>query len=215
MFWAALTLTGVVLLFVFIGVFYHPPPDRISSPTSTTTRYHAAKIAAPTATTLMALVPASSDNGQNIHVSLVRPADAPLPKPASLQYTEARFKATVGKNRKEAEALLLQTRALGAESAPPYLDACQANSECDWGYRCINGACHPGCDSESDCRDGHKCEHWKHDGPSFEYCMIKPHKECRFHLDFCRNDEECCSSRCQSKGKWKLCQPSEGRSEEL
>ncbi|KAJ5987888.1 hypothetical protein N7481_003098 [Penicillium waksmanii] len=202
-----LVFIGAVLLLVLIGVYYHPSPDRINGPTSTsTTKTHRA-----TATTLKALIPASSDNGQNIHVAMVRPTDAPLPKPAPVQYTEAVFDAQVEKMRKEGEASLLETRAFSRVPAPPYLDACQVNSECDWGYRCIEGTCYPGCDSNRDCRDVHKCNHWKHDGPSFKYCMVGPHKECSVHLDFCRNDDECCSGRCKSKGKWKLCQPSKGR----
>lgn len=190
----ALIFIGAVLLLTLIGVFYHPSPDRINGPTSTsTTKAHGA-----TAATLTAIIPTSSDNGPNIHVAMVRP-------------TEAEFDAQVEKMWQEGEASLLETRGFSVVSAPPYLDACQVNTECDWGYRCIEGTCHPGCDSDGDCRDGHKCEHWKHDGPSFRYCMVGPHKECSVHLDFCRKDDECCSGRCKSKGKWKLCQPSEGR----
>lgn len=106
----------------------------------------------------------------------------------------------------------LDSQSIKARSlAPPYLDACKINNDCDWGYRCLEGLCHPGCDSDGDCRKLHKCGHWKHDGPSDNYCMVQPHKVCRTHLGFCVVDNDCCSGRCRSKGKWKMCQPSAGR----
>ncbi|KAJ5102774.1 hypothetical protein N7532_003303 [Penicillium argentinense] len=95
--------------------------------------------------------------------------------------------------------------------APPYPDSCKVNNDCDWGYRCIAKACYPGCDSQADCRKPHLCQHWIHDGPSFKYCLVKPHQTCREHLAFCSKNNECCSGKCKAKGKWKMCQPSGGR----
>ncbi|KAJ5739905.1 hypothetical protein N7533_012689 [Penicillium manginii] len=199
-----------ILLIAVIGIYYHPPAERINrSSITNATKIHEVTMT----TTITALIPISSDNGENTHVTMVRSTDASLPTPAPIQDQEAEHGNQVKHMQQKDDASIFKTRAFSSVSAPPYLDACQTNLECDWGYRCIEETCYPGCDSDSDCRDAHKCEHWKHDGPSYKYCMVARHKECRAHLEFCRNDNECCSGRCESKGKWKLCQPSTGRSQ--
>lgn len=138
-------------------------------------------LATPILTATIPLSTASTESSEEIHVAMV--------------------------DSEKLDSQSIKARSL----APPYLDPCKVNDNCDWGYRCHEGLCHPGCDSDSDCRKLHKCGHWKHDGPSDNYCMVQPHKTCRTHLEFCVADNDCCSGLCKSKGKWKMCHPSRGR----
>ena len=105
---------------------------------------------------------------------------------------------------------------LRTSTAPPYQDACTINDHCDWGYRCIEGACYGGCDEDRDCLRPQYCRRWYAPGkPSDKYCLVSDHRACKAHLEFCRTDSECCSGNCPRKGFWRMCQPSKGRLREV
>ncbi|KAJ5171682.1 hypothetical protein N7492_004275 [Penicillium capsulatum] len=100
-----------------------------------------------------------------------------------------------------------------APRAPPYQDPCVRNDDCDWGYKCIDNMCYPGCDEDEDCLKPQYCGAWYFPSKyGSEFCLVNDFRVCKTHLDFCRSGEDCCSGNCRRKGFfWKMCQPSSGR----
>lgn len=101
-----------------------------------------------------------------------------------------------------------------APRAPPYQDSCVRNDDCDWGYKCIDNTCYHGCDEDRDCLKPQFCGVWFFPSKyGADFCLVNDFRVCKIHLDFCRNDEDCCSGNCQRKNIfWRMCQPSTGRS---
>ena len=92
-------------------------------------------------------------------------------------------------------------------AAPPYPDPCESNADCDWGYKCVDGRCHWGCDDQSDCLAPTYCAHCFSCGKFANNCMNTRYRPCGAHLAFCMWNEQCCSGICRRKGHFKLCLP--------
>lgn len=215
-FWGTIIILVIlVVIFVPIGVYYHAPEHRTNkgtpttSPTSASVPTTRVKYTDP-ANVIMATIPGAFADGDDIDVMI-----EVIPESKSEAEAQPKSKPKAKAKAKSDNTQVLNSRTLRTRTgiAPPYFDSCKINQDCGWGYRCIENTCYPGCDSDDDCRKEHKCGHWKHDGPSDMYCMVKPHKDCRLHLDFCAADNDCCSGRCERVNgkKWRLCVPGIGR----